>query len=153
MRRWLPFVLAAVLAFLILRGLFVSEEDRIKKVLMDGKEAIEREDLKGVMDHISLFYRDDYGFTYLRIKGLLQRLFEEFDDIKIYVERMEVDVEEEGRATAWLLTWATARGKEGTGYIACSGQQPCQVKVELQKGKTGWKVTRTTGVEPGEVLL
>ena len=153
MKRGLLFVLAAVLAFLVLRNLFVSEEDRIKRVLKEGKEAIEKEDLEGVMDHISLFYRDDYGFTYLRIKVLLQRLFEEFDDIKIYVERMEVEVGENGKATARLLTWATARGKGGTGYIACSGQEPCRVRIDLEKGKTGWKVTRTSGVEPGEVLL
>ncbi len=148
-------IIVAVLligAFFLWKALSVTEEERIRRTLMDGKRAIEREDLKGVMKHISMFYRDDYGFTYLRVRALFQRLFEEFDDIQIFVDRMEVELKNDDNATATLLTWATARGKEGKGYIACSGQEPCRVRIDLEKGGGSWRVTRVQGVRPGEVF-
>jgi len=150
------FLVAAVFfmgAFLAYKILSPSDEERIRRTLYAGKEAIEREDLEGVMKHVSFRYRDGNGFTYLRVKAILARIFENFDDIKIYIRKMEVEVPSKGLGKAVLLTWGTAKGSDGVGYIVGSVQEPSKVVIFLEKGRGGWKVIRAEGVEPGEVFL
>jgi len=153
MRKGLLVAALLVGAFLTYKILFPSDEERIRRTLYAGKEAIEREDLEGVMKHVSFRYRDGNGFTYLRVKAIFARIFEDFDEIKIHIRKMEVEIPKRRLGKAILLAWGTARGSDGVGYIVGSGQEPSKVVIFLEKGRGGWKVIRAEGVEPGEVFL
>jgi len=146
-------IVAAASIFVLLKHILVSDEERIRKVLSEGKAAIEREDLQGVMTQVSHYYRDEYGLNYLGVRALFKWVFEEFDDIAIHVEGMEVEILENDKGKATLLTWATAKGRDKTGYIVGGAQQPCRVIITLEKERGKWRVIRATGVKPGEVFL
>jgi len=148
-------VVAAAACFVLFKYVLVSEEERIKRTLYAGKEAIEEESLGELMPHVSRYYRDEYGFNYLAVRRLFTWLFQEFDDIAIHVTKMDIEITEKGKASAHLLTWATATGtgREETGYIVGSSKQPCKVTIALEKSGGNWKVIETRGVEPGEMLM
>jgi len=146
-------ILAAICVFVLFKYILVSDEERIRKALYQGKAAIEKEDLQGVMAQVSRYYRDEYGFNYLGVRALFNWVFEEFDDIAIHVEGMEVEISEKGGGKATLRTWATARGRDKTGYIVGGSQQPCRVVITLKKDRGSWRVIKAQGVVPGEVFL
>jgi hypothetical protein len=146
-------IMAAVAAVILIKYLLVSDEARIKKVIYKGKAAIEQEDFEGALKHVSRDYQDDYGLNKMAIAALLKRLYAQFDDISIHVEWMEVEILERGLGQAALLTWVTAQGREGAGYIVGNAKTPNRVVFTLAKEGTHWRVVKTEGVEPEEEFL
>ena len=150
--------LAAIACFLLIRHLLVSDEDRIKGMIYQGKAAIEREDFEGALKHVSRDYKDAYGLNKMAIAAILKRLFAEFDDIAIQVEDLEVTITEretgkkQGRVS--FNTWVTFRTEEGIGYLVGSFEEPCQVRFTVAKEGRHWRVIEVEGVEPpGESWL
>lgn len=123
-----------------------SDEDRIRKALKKGREAIEREDLDGVMEVISRSYRDEYGLNFFTLRGFFQKVFATYDEIKIHVEREEVALEGEGRARGRIWAWVEAF-KGGERVIACSSGDPCEVDLQLIKEHKDWVVLEARGPE------
>jgi hypothetical protein len=146
-------IMAAVAAFILIKYLLVSDEARIKKVIYKGKAAIEQEDFEGALKLVSRDYQDDYGLNKMAIAAILKRVYAEFDDIAIYVEWMEVEILESGLGQAAILTWVTAQGREGVGYIVGNAENPSRVVFTLAKEGRHWRVVKVEGVEPeGEWL-
>ena len=145
-------IMAAVLAFILIKYLIVSDEERIKKVIYKGKAAIEQEDFEGALKHVSRDYQDDYGLNKMAIAALLKRLYAQFDDISIHVEWTEVEILERGLGQAAILTWVTVKWEGETGYIVGSAETPNGVVFTLAKEGKQWRVVKTEGVEPVEGL-
>jgi hypothetical protein len=84
LRRSLLFVLVAAAA--TLTGIYLFPTDKTKAVtglLDDGAAAIEHEDLDRLDKLISLYYKDDLGFTYPSMRGSFSHVFREYDSIII----------------------------------------------------------------------
>ena len=145
-------IIAAVVAFILIKNLIVSDEERIKKVIYKGKAAIEQEDFEGALKHVSRDYQDDYGLNKMAIAALLKRLYAQFDDISIHVEWTEVEILERGLGQAAILTWVTVKWEGETGYIVGSAETPNRVVFTLAKEGKQWRVVKTEGVEPVEGL-
>ncbi|MCJ7547278.1 MAG: nuclear transport factor 2 family protein [Deltaproteobacteria bacterium] len=146
-------VLAAIGCFFLLKHILVSDEGRIKRVIYDGKTAIEKKDIEKVMEQVSRSYQDDYGLNKFAIFALFKRVFQEFDDINIRIEEMQITINENKQGRATILTWATAREQDKTGYIVGSAEQPCQVTFTLAKEGGRWRVIKTEGIAPEEIFL
>jgi hypothetical protein len=146
-------ILAAVGCFFLLKHILVSDEARIKRVIYNGKAAIEKKDIEGVMGQVSRSYRDDYGLNKVAIFALFKRVFSEFDDIKIRIEEMQITISENKQGRATILTWATARTGNKTGYIAGSSEKPWHVTFTLAKEGSKWRVIKTEGIAPEEIFL
>jgi hypothetical protein len=146
-------LLAAVACFFLLRHILVSDEARIKRVIYNGKAAIEKKDIEGVMEQVSRSYHDDYGLNKVAIYALFQRVFHQFDAINIRIEEMEITINENKQGRATILTWATARMQDKTGYIVGSSDKPCRVTFTLQKERGTWRVIKTEGIAPEEIFL
>jgi ketosteroid isomerase-like protein len=146
-------VLAAIGCFFLVKHILVSDEARIKRVIYDGKAAIEKKDIEGVLEQVSRAYRDDYGLNKVAIMALFQRVFHEFDDINIRIEEMQITINENKQGRATILTWATAREQDKTGYIVGSAERPCQVTFTLAKEGGRWRVIKTEGIAPEEIFL
>jgi hypothetical protein len=146
-------IVAAVGCFFLLKHILVSDEARIKRVIYQGKAAIEKKDIEGVMEQVSRSYRDDYGLNKLAIFALFQRVFHEFDAINIRIEEMEITINENKQGRATILTWATARMQDKTGYIVGSSDKPCKVTFTLIKERGKWRVIKTEGIAPEEIFL
>lgn len=149
MGRVLMAVLVALIAVVVWQATREGEEDRVRRTLREGKEAIEKEDLAGVMGVISRSYRDPHGLDYRSLTGLFLRIFATYDAIRIHVEREEVALEG-GRARARIWAWAEAQ-RGGEGVLACSSGSPCEVELELEKEGRDWKVVGAKGISEGQV--
>jgi len=146
-------LLAAVGCFFLLKHILVTDEARIKRVIYDGKAAIEKKDIEGVMEQVSRSYQDDYGLNKVAIFALFKRVFNEFDDINIRIEEIEITIMENKQGRATILTWATARAGDKTGYIAGSSEKPWHVTFTLAKEGGKWRVIKTEGIAPEEIFL
>ena len=146
-------LLAAVGCFFLLKHILVTDEARIKRVIYDGKAAIEKKDIEGVMEQVSRAYRDDYGLNKLAIMALFQRVFHQFDAIDIRIEEMQITISENKQGRATILTWATAREQDKTGYIVGSAERPCQIIFTLAKEGGKWRVIKAEGIAPEEIFL
>ena len=120
-------VVAVVFCVIILKFALISDSEKIKQTLYNGKNAIEQENIHELMPCISRNYIDENGFNYIKIKYLFNWLFSQFDDIRIHIRKMDINIDREKNATATLHTWATAKGLDTIGYIVGDKKEPCRV--------------------------
>lgn len=146
-------IMAAVAVFILIQYLIVSDEERIKKVIHKGKAAVEQEDFEGALKHVSRDYQDDYGMNKMAVAAFLKRLYAQFDDIRIYVEWMEVEILEPCLGQAAILTWVTVKWGGETGYIVGDAKNPSRVVFTLAKEGKQWRIIKVEGVEPVEGLF
>lgn len=69
---------------------FTSEERRLKIIINQGKEAIEKKDLAACMKYISKDYSDEYDQTYRSLKEDAKEAFEKYDEINIWIRKREI---------------------------------------------------------------
>lgn len=92
-RRIIVIVLGiAAAAFALVLWFPVNRPAAVTKLLDKGTAAIEREDLETLDKLISLYYKDDLGFTYASMRGNFSYLFREFDSIRISRSDREIVV-------------------------------------------------------------
>jgi len=136
----IPFVLA-VLIYL----LWPSDESRIKKLFKEGSQAIEKEDLDGVMSKISFNYHDEYGMNYLYIKESMKSVFQQMNDIKIEYENLKIKIDKKTAAADMDVRILATIGND-TGYIFGDLAKPVHLTFTLEKERAKWLVTKTEGL-------
>jgi hypothetical protein len=139
----LLFVLILTPAVLYL--VWPSDEARIKKLLKEGINAIEQENLERVMSKVSFNYRDDYGLTYLHVKEYMKKMFWQMDNIKIEYENLEINIHEK-TASAEMDVRVAAQIGTDAGYVLGDYPTPEHVILTLQKEQTKWYVIKTEGL-------
>jgi hypothetical protein len=144
---------AAIGAYFLISHLLMTDEARIKRVIYQGKAAIERKDIEGFLAQVSREYQDDLGFNKLAIMMLFQRAFKEFDAIAITVAELRIEIDDQGRGHAFLDTWAKVRTQDYARYLVGSPDKPCQVVFTLAKEGGTWRVIKAAGVNPEEIAL
>lgn len=144
-RKSIIILLIFILVPLILYFLWPTDESRIKKLFKEGSQAIEKEDLDGVMSKVSFNYRDEYGLTYLYIKENMKRFFHQVSDVKIEYENLKINITDK-TATADMDVRVIATIGNDTGYILGDLPRPVHVTFTLEKEKIKWLVTKTEGL-------
>ena len=139
--------LAALICFVFVRPLLISDEARIRKGVREGARAVETKDLGKCVQHVSLHYKDEYGLTYLSVKGLLIRIFQEFDAFEIELENLGITLLDKRTAFATfdLKVKVSYRGQRA--YLLGSGDFSNRIKMSFTKEGGRWKVTQVEGVE------
>lgn len=137
--------LLLILIPIIIYLLWPSDENRIRKLFKEGSQAIEREDLNGVMSKVSFNYRDEYGLTYLYIKESMKSTFQQMSNIKIEYENLKIRVDNKN-ATAELDVMILATIGNETGYIFGDLAKPTHLRFLLEKERTKWLVTKIEGL-------
>jgi hypothetical protein len=130
---------------LIIYFIWPSDESRIRKLFKEGSAAVEEEDVETVMSKVSYNYRDEYGLTYLYIKEMMQRVFQQMDDIKVEYENLSIEIEEK-QATVEMDVLVLATFGNNTGYVLGDLSNPAHLKFTLDKERTKWLVTKTEGL-------
>ena len=125
--------------------LFPSDESRIKKLFKEGSQAIEKEDLDGVMSKLSFNYHDEYGMNYLYIKESMKSVFQQMNDIKIEYENLKIKVNKKN-ATADMDVRILATIGDDIGYIFGDLAKPGHLTFTLEKERAKWLVTKTEGL-------
>jgi hypothetical protein len=133
-----------ILSPLIIYFLWPSDENRIKKLFREGANAIQEEDIKGVMSFISYNYMDDRGFSYITVKEGLGRVFEQMSGIKIDYQIRNILIKDD-KATADLELRIIATDGQDTGYVSGDASKPSSMKFFFEKERTRWLVSKTEG--------
>jgi hypothetical protein len=140
-------VLAPLIYLLFVRPLLVSEEARIRKGVEEGVQAIQTKDLGKCLRHVSLHYKDEYGLTYVGLKGLLSRIFQEFDALEIDLRNLRIALlDEETASVTFGLKVKVSYGGQKV-YLLGSGDFSNRIKMSFIKEGGRWKVTQVEGVE------
>ncbi|MBI5043894.1 MAG: hypothetical protein HZC10_08760 [Nitrospirae bacterium] len=140
------FILIIAVSGIIIKFLLVSEKSRILKVINEGKDAIEAEDVEKCMSYVSLQYADDYGLRYLIVKRILIDVFKEFDGFKVLLDNVEIEVKEDKAvATFDLRIIVTLHNQPG--YLVGTTDKPAKAKVYFIKERLKWQVVKVSGIK------
>lgn len=82
--------------------LWPSDERRIKKLFREGAQAIEKEDIDGVMSKVSFNYQDENGLNYLYLKESIKSVFKQLSDIKIEYENFKIKINKKQPQQIWM---------------------------------------------------
>jgi hypothetical protein len=148
-RKSMALLVLLVVAPVLLYLLWPSDEARIRKLVAEAARAVEAEDLKGVMSHVSFNYSDEQGMSYLLIKKNLERKFRTYSGIEVDYENLRVEVGEGGegaRADMDLRVIATFGGND-RGYVLGDLGDPVALELRLRKGGplNRWQVVSASG--------
>jgi len=139
--------LAALIYLVFVRPLLISDEARIKKGVKEGVRAIEGKDLEKCMRDVSLHYKDEYGLTYLGVKRLLNRIFQEFDAFEIDLGNLRIILLDKGTAFATFDLKVKVIYRRQQAYLLGSGDFANRIKMSFAKEGGRWRVTQVEGVE------
>ena len=143
MKKFLPLMVVAAVAAVIV--FFPTEQKRIRKVMRGAVEAVMREDVDGLMEHISFNYRDAHGGSYLLVKKKTEAAFRRYNSLDISADI--VDLRVEGSAAAvYLKVSIIASDGANRGYILGDAGKAMDVRVDLEKSPYEWKIINAEGV-------
>jgi len=133
--------LTVVLVFFLLQFVFVSEEKKIERIIKTSKKAFEKEDLELLMGFLSKEYQDEFGLDYQGIREGLHETFSVFDEIKVSLSKVEVEVMDQ-EAEVKLSLWVFAKNQDQPVFLIGSLNNPVPSEVFLKKEEGEWKVVR-----------
>lgn len=139
-RRRVLVILILVLTAFIVVALYPSEKKRIRKVIAGCREALAREDLDGLMDHLSFTFRSEYGMGYMQVRKRAELLFRHYDGFDVTADVMSISIDED-RAEADLKVSVTARQDREMVQIAGDAAGPDDIRLFLEKSPYAWKIT------------
>jgi hypothetical protein len=139
--------LTALIYFVFVRPLLISDEARIKRGVKDGVRAIEDKDLGKCMSYVSLHYKDEYGLTYLGVKRLLSRIFQEFEAFEIDLGNLQIILHDKGTAFATFDLKVRVIYGGQKAYLLGSVDVANRIKMSFAKEGGRWRVTQVEGVE------
>jgi hypothetical protein len=118
-----------------------TDEQKIKKIITDIQTAAEVKDAEEIINKLSKTYKDPQGFNYETIKGLLVGYFLQYPKISVYINNLEISVENSS-ARAVFQTVLTSGNKTGSiKDIIPQSLGMYDFDVSLKKESDGWKVT------------
>jgi hypothetical protein len=145
-KKLLPLIaVAAVVAVVVF---FPTEQKRIRKVITGAAEAVMREDVDGLMEHISFNYRDAHGGSYLLVGKRAEAAFRRYDSLDVTADIVNMDVEE-SRAEVYLKVTIIASQGPDRGYILGDAEKARDVKIGLEKSAYEWKIINAEGITSG----
>lgn len=139
------FLFLLILSPIIIYFLWPSDESRIKKLIKEGAAAIEKKEIDKVMSKVSFNYQDDYGFTYILIKKLLEDQFRTMSDIKVEYENLKITVKKDSAIADLDVRVIATIGNE-TGYIIGDIKKPVHLKFNLEKERVKWLMMKIEGL-------
>jgi len=155
-------VVIAVAFFLSRRFIFVTEADRIRRVVNHARRALEQEQSDALMHLLASDFQDHYGNDRGAIKSDIDNFFSQVDSIEVMMKIGSVRINNLDRHWVWndssgrdvgshidvvapgALCSLRVRifGKvEGEKGIVLGGIRPADVVLELVKNGTEWEVS------------
>lgn len=136
-------VLLPVIVLLLLKFIFVSPEQRIRRVIDSVVEAFEAEDTKGTLGCLSRDYSDNMGFDYPRLAQLLEETFRNFDGLRVFLSDLKVEADKEtGTSNLKLAVLAKLEGSPL--FLLGSFNQPVSTEVLFRREEKEWKIVEAT---------
>lgn len=149
------YLLLLIVFALVLLFIFYPRADdprEIEAVFNEMKDAAEKGDTNGIIEHFSIQYKDEYGATYHVVKNVIENAFRNYDDVSVSYSDLSVVFSEddsgEKEASAGLDVIVTGRSSGMSRDLIGSEESPDNIIVTLEKsGLGGWKITGVEGLD------
>jgi hypothetical protein len=141
MRRLMTILLIFIIIITALGCHKENDQDKVKKVITDIQAAAEEKDVKKIINNLAKTYKDPQGYNYETIKGLLVGYFFQYPKISVYINNLEISVENKS-AQAVFQTVLTSGNKTGSvADVIPQSLGTYDFAVSLTKESNDWKVT------------
>jgi hypothetical protein len=127
-----------------------TEEDKVRKVIIDVRKATEEKEIRTVLGLVSKSYRDPQGYDREGIKGLLAYYFFRHQKVSVFIPGFDVWISN-GKAQAKFQ--AILSGGEKTGTVSALLPEALGVydfDVSFAKEDGEWKVTSAVWKRVGD---
>ena len=141
----IPFVILCVVS--CRKGL--SDEDLIREMIDDAARAAVEKDIKGITEHVSDSYKDEYGNDRDALKGLLFVYFRQYERINVYVRDTEVAVEGDRAEASVKVVFTGGETLEDIGDVVPSSGGGYLLEIKLEREGGDWKVVRSRWTDIG----
>ena len=94
-----------------------SDTEKIRKIIIEAKNATEKQDFMKCISFVSMDYLDKHGYNRSELLFIMKHAFSEYDDILIIIEDMKIEVEDDSKAKAHILASGQSRRKTGAKLI------------------------------------
>jgi hypothetical protein len=94
----------ALVIYLALSALVVTDGKRVRRVIETGRRAIVNQDADRLMSLIDPTYEDDFGFNHERLRSWFEARFRSYDSIVCRIPLMSVNVDRH-EAVCTLAFW------------------------------------------------
>lgn len=144
MKKYLLVVIVIALASLLSRRfIFVTEAQRIRRVVNDARRALEHEQSDALMRRLAPEFRDDHGNDRATIKSNVDNFFTEADSIEIIMRFGSVRIDQRAPRPGALCSlrvriFAQVEGEKG---VVLGGIRPADVVLILVKNGREWVVS------------
>jgi hypothetical protein len=141
-----------ILAVLLFKFVFVSEERRIEMTLQEAVQAVREEDLSGCMEHIAGAEWDASQVSRQELEMVIQEGFDTFDNIRIIYDELRIELGT-GKARVKIKVKVIARYDEQVMLLLGTLTEGREIDLGMVKEGKKWSISSVSGVDiPAEVL-
>jgi len=126
-----------------------TDEELILGMIDDAVDAAVAKDIKGVMEHVSDSYKDEYGNDRDALKGLLFVYFRQYDRINVYVRETEITVEGDRAEAAVKVVFTGGESLEDIGDMVPNSGGGYLLEMTLEREDGDWMVVRSRWIDIG----
>jgi hypothetical protein len=147
MKRLVTILFILVITIFVLGCHRETEQDKVKKVIIDIQTAAEEKDVKKIMNNLSKTYSDPQGFNYEMIKRPLLGYFLIYPKISVYINNLNISIENTTARVAFRTVLTSANKTNSPADLIPQSLGMYDFNVSLKKESDGWKVTSATWVQ------
>ncbi len=118
-----------------------TEQDKIKKIIVNVQTAAEEKDVKTIINSLSKTYKDPQGYDYDTIKGMLLGYFFRHQKIHVYLTNIEITVQDAVAQAVFQTVLSGGNKSTSVSDILPEELGMYSFEVSLKKETDEWKVT------------
>ena len=132
--------LMVLLSWWLWQKIFVTDEQRIQRVISSMTRAVESGNLLKLESNIAQDYSDDFGFDKSTLLGGVRTFRVQYDGVLILISDLKITIEPDHQtAQAVFIAKILAKSK---GSLADSELRTDRFRLAFRKTDQGWQMTR-----------
>ncbi|HUL01486.1 MAG TPA: hypothetical protein VLX29_11640 [Nitrospirota bacterium] len=140
MKRSVPLIAICIVLASTLGCYKESEQDKVKKIIINLQKAAEEKDIKKIVNSISETYNDPQGNNYESIKGLVLAYFYQYPKISMYIPSLDISVEDASSKATFQAVLTSRGAAESSPAVLPESLGMYAFDVSLKKESGDWKV-------------
>jgi hypothetical protein len=129
----------------------MTDEEIIFTIIADAAESAREKDIKGVLEHVSLSYKDEEGNDRDGMKGLLFYYFRSYERVGIFVRDVEISVEGDRADASVKVIFTGGEDIDEVGDVIPSSGSGYLLDLKLRREDDTWMVIRAGWTDIGFV--
>lgn len=133
-------VLTIFIFYTFFKSIFMPEESRVRKFILEGKRAVETKNILVCAGMISTNYQDKYGNNRQTLIYVTKEFFNYYKNIFVHIESMDIKLDDsETKADVEILALVLCQSKEDKPEKIFEGEKG-RFRVKLVKEDKKWQV-------------